>query len=153
MVNIIDCLRNVVTDKYAMVKIFILSIPVVMVCYATLGGQEMVADIINLVFSVIFAAIFFETIRRSCNAEPMLLPSFLLPVRMFLTLVLTILSAIPVTIICGGIIFGFVTWLKEHPEVAENQVVFYIITSILSLFLISLFSFANFLTHFPSQYL
>lgn len=139
MVNIIDCLRNVTTDRYAMIKIFILTIPAMITTYAVLSGQQFASVTMQLIFCIIFAAVFFETIRRSCAAEPMLLPSFLVPVRMFLTLGLTILAAIPAIAINVGIYIGFMEFLKNYPEIMENQVVFYIISSVLGLITTSIF--------------
>ena len=67
MVNIIDCIRNVATDKYAFVKIAILAIPLIMSVYTYMSGQMVLSATLNIVFGILFAAVFFETIRRSCN--------------------------------------------------------------------------------------
>ena len=99
MVNIIDCIRTVATDKYAFIKIAILAIPAIISTHALMSGQMVLSITLNIVFGIIFAAVFFETIRRSCNSEPMLLPTFLMPVRMFITLGFTILAAIPIVIV------------------------------------------------------
>lgn len=139
MVNIIDCVRNVAADRYGMIKILILSIPAILGTYATLSGQIIVSGLVNSIFGIIFLAVFFETIRRSCNAEPMLLPSFLMPVRMFLTLGLTIVSAIPVFLVCVGLYIGLVVLLKENPQILSNQVSYYITCSIFVLLTTSLF--------------
>ena len=139
MVNIIDCLRNVVTDRYAMIKIFILTIPVIVIYYMVMSGQGVLSEIVNFVFGIVFAAVFFETIRRSCNAEPMLLPSFLMPLRMFLTLGLTIVSAIPSIIVCIGIYVGYIQLLKIYPQIMSNNITFHIVNFICSLIVMSVF--------------
>lgn len=141
MVNIIDCVRNVASDRYAMIKILILSIPAVIATYATLSGQQIVSGIINIVFGVIFAAIFFETIRRSCNAEPMLLPSFLMPIRMFLTLGLAIIASIPSVIVCFGLFLLFSYILTLYPQLAseQEQVSLYIIAFIFYTLMMSIY--------------
>lgn len=139
MVNIIDCIRNVTADRYGMIKIFILSIPALICTYATLSGQVLVSGLINLIFGIIFLAVFFETIRRSCNAEPILLPSFLMPVRMFLTLGLTIVSAIPVFIVCVGLYILLGIFLKDNPQVLSTPVSYYITCSVFGLLITSLF--------------
>lgn len=132
MVNIIDCVRNVATDRYAMIKIFILSIPMVIATYIAMGGQTVVSNSVNIIFGILFAAVFVETIRRSCNAEPMLLPSFLMP-RMFITLGFTILAAIPAVIVCVAVYMGFVAILVANPTIMSNQLTFYIVASIVAL--------------------
>jgi len=140
MINIIDTFRNVVGDKYAMVKIFILTIPTIVCVYAKIGGNDALFNSLNLIFGIIYTAIFFETIRRSCNAEPMLLPSFLMPIRMFLTLALTILAAIPVAAVCVGLVFGYFYVLTNYfPDVQQNEVVFKICNSMCALIISSLF--------------
>lgn len=139
MVNIIDCIRNVATDKYAFVKIAILAIPLIMSVYTYMSGQMVLSATLNIVFGILFAAVFFETIRRSCNSEPMLLPSFLMPVRMFITLGFTILAAIPVVIINILLFMLFVFAVAQYPELLNNQIVFYITYLIFYLLLVSLF--------------
>ena len=140
MINIIDTCRNVVGDKYAVIKILILTIPTLICVYAKLSGNGLVYNSLNLIFGIIFAAVFFETIRRSCNSEPMLLPSFLLPVRMFLTLGLTILAAIPVIAICIGLGYGYFYVLSTYfPDIMQIQTSFKICNSIFALILSSLF--------------
>ena len=139
MVNIIDCIRNVATDKYAFVKIAILAIPLIMSVYTYMSGQMVLYATLNIVFGILFAAVFFETIRRSCNSEPMLLPSFLMPVRMFITLGFTILAAIPVVIINILLFMLFIFAVAQYPELLNNQIVFYITYLIFYLLLVSLF--------------
>ncbi len=139
MVNIIDCIRNVATDKYAFVKIAILAIPLIMSVYTYMSGQMVLSATLNIVFGILFAAVFFETIRRSCNSEPMLLPSFLMPVRMFITLGFTILAAIPVVIINILLFMLFIFAVAQYPELLNNQIVFYITYLIFYLLLVSLF--------------
>ena len=139
MVNIIDCIRNVVTDKYAFIKIAILAIPAIISTHALMSGQMVLSITLNIVFGIIFAAVFFETIRRSCNSEPMLLPTFLMPVRMFITLGFTILAAIPIVIVNILLFLLFVFVLAQNPQLMNNQIVFYIVYSIFYLLLVSLF--------------
>lgn len=140
MINIIDTFRNVAGDKYAVIKIFILTIPALICVYAQLGGNVAVYGTLNLVFGIVFAAIFFETIRRSCNADPMLLPSFMLPIRMFITLGLTILAGIPITAVCIGISYVYFYLLMNYfPEIQQTPVVFYICNSMYALLTSSLF--------------
>ncbi|MBR1681157.1 hypothetical protein IJ707_05140 [bacterium] len=140
MINIIDTFRNIVGDKYAMVKIFILTVPTVISVYANLSGQAAFANTVNIAFGVVFAAIFFETIRRSCNAEPMLLPSFMLPFRMFITLGLTILAAIPVTAVCVGLgTVYFYVMFNYFPDIVQSRITMQICSFILSLLISSLF--------------
>jgi len=140
MINIIDTFKNIVGDKYAMVKILILTIPTVISVYANLSGEALLAGTVNIVFGVVFAAIFFETIRRSCNAEPMLLPSFMLPFRMFITLGLTIIAAIPVTAVCVGIGAGyFYVIFNYFPDIVQSPITMRICNFILALLITSLF--------------
>lgn len=140
MINLVDTVRNVVGDKYAMIKIFILTIPTVIATYATLSGQVVFSSIINVIFSVVFAAVFFETIRRSCTAEPMLLPPFMLPFRMFITLGLTIVAAIPVVAINIGLFMAYIHVLVTYfPEVQTSPITFKICNFIFSLLITSLF--------------
>lgn len=140
MINIIDTFRNVVGDKYAVVKILILTAPTVISVYANLSGQAVFSNLINLIFGVVFAAIFFETIRRSCNSEPMLLPPFMLPFRMFITLGLTILAAIPVTAVCVGLVLGYFHVLSTYfPDVIQSPITMKICNFIFSLIVSSLF--------------
>ncbi len=139
MINIVDCIRNVATDKYAFIKIAILAIPALLATYTMLGGQAIISATLNIVFGVIFAAVFFETIRRSCNSEPMLLPSFMMPVRMFITLGFTVLAAIPILIINFLLFMLFVFVLSQNPQIMNNQIVFYIVYAIFYLLLVSLF--------------
>lgn len=140
MINLVDTVRNIVGDKYAMIKILILTIPTVIATYATLSGQVIFSSIINVIFSIVFAAVFFETIRRSCTAEPMLLPSFLLPIRMFITLGLTIVAAIPVVAINIGLFMAYIHVLVTYfPEVQTSPITFKICNFIFSLLITSLF--------------
>lgn len=140
MINLVDTCRNVVGDKYAMIKIVILTIPTVIATYATLGGQTVLSNTINIAFGIVFLAIFFETVRRSCNSEPMLLPSFLLPIRMFVTLGLTILAAIPVIALCIGLFIGYIHVLVTYfPDVQSSPITLKICNFIFSLLLTSLF--------------
>ena len=83
MVNIIDCARNVMGDKFAFIKMIILSIPLMLSVWAAMGGNMFISVTMYAVFGVIFGAVFFETIKRSLNNEPMLMPSFLMPIPMF----------------------------------------------------------------------
>ena len=140
MINIIDTFRNIVGDKYAIVKILILTVPAVIATYAQLSGQTAFSTTINIIFGVVFAAIFFETIRRSCTAEPMLLPPFMLPFRMFITLGLTILAAIPVTAVCVGLGFGyFHVMFNYFPDVVQSSITLKVCNFIFSLLVSSLF--------------
>lgn len=140
MINLVDTVRNIVGDKYAMIKILILTIPTVIATYATLSGQVVFSSIINVIFSVVFAAVFFETIRRSCTAEPMLLPPFMLPFRMFITLGLTIVAAIPVVAINIGLFMAYIHVLVTYfPEVQTSPITFKICNFIFSLLITSLF--------------
>lgn len=140
MINLIDTCRNVAGDKYAMIKIFILTIPAVIATYAVLSGQTVFSNIINIAFGVVFSAIFFETIRRSCNSEPMLLPSFLLPIRMFLTLGLTIVASIPVVVIGIGLFMGYIHVLVTYfPDVQDSQTTLRICHFIFSILMTSLY--------------
>lgn len=140
MINLVDTVRNVVSDKYAMIKILILTIPTVIATYAALSGQAVLSNIINISFGIVFAAIFFETIRRSCTAEPMLLPPFMLPFRMFITLGLTILAAIPVVAINIGLFMAYIHVLVTYfPDVQSSPITFKICNFIFSLLITSLF--------------
>ena len=139
MVNIIDCVRNVATDRYAMIKIFILSIPMVIATYIAMGGQTLVSNSVNVIFGILFAAVFVETIRRSCNAEPMLLPSFLMPLRMLLTLGLTLIASIPAVVLTFGLYIGLGVLLKSYPVMTSNVVTYYIVCSIFLLLQQSIF--------------
>ncbi|MBR2525960.1 hypothetical protein IKE67_05800 [bacterium] len=140
MINIIDTFRNVAGDKYAIIKIFILTIPTLLCVYAKLSGNTVFYNSLNLIFGVVFAAVFFETIRRSCNAEPMLLPSFLMPIRMFITLGLTILAAIPIFAVCIGLSIGYFYVLTNYfSDVQQSPIVLKIINSIYALIISSLF--------------
>lgn len=140
MINIIDTFRNIVGDKYAMVKILILTVPTLICVYAKLGGNEILYSTLNFIFGIVFAAIFFETIRRSCASEPMLLPSFLLPVRMFLTLGLTIIAAIPIVAVCIGLGFAYFYVLANYcPDVLQSPVTLKICNFIFALLITSLF--------------
>jgi len=140
MINIIDTFRNVVGDKYAMVKILILTVPTVISVYANLSGQAALAGAINVAFSIVFAAIFFETIRRSCNSEPMLLPPFMMPFRMFVTLGLTIIAAIPITVICIGLAIGyFYVMFNYFPNIVQSPIIIKIWNLMLALLITSLF--------------
>ncbi len=140
MINIIDTFRNVVGDKYAMIKIIILTVPTLIATYAALGGNQAVYTTLNLIFGIVFAAVFFETIRRSCNSEPMLLPSFLLPVRMFVTLGLTILAAIPITAVCIGLSIGVLYLITNYsPDLLKDVLLAKILYFMYSLLISSLF--------------
>lgn len=140
MINLVDTCRNIVGDKYAMIKIFILTIPTVIATYATLSGQSVLSNTINVAFGIVFAAIFFETIRRSCAAEPMLLPPFMLPFRMFITLGLTIVAAIPIVAVCIGLFMAYIHVLVTYfPEVQTSPITLKICNFIFSILLISLF--------------
>ncbi len=136
MVNLVDCIRNVAADRYAMIKILILAIPYMLAFYSKIDVMQLS---LNIIFCVIFLAVFFETIRRSCNAEPMLLPSFLMPVRMFLTLGLTIIASIPSLAILYGFSFGITELFKVYPQLVEVKTTYYVITIIAGLLCISLF--------------
>lgn len=139
MINIIDTCRNVVGDKYAVIKLLILTIPVLINVYAYVGGQMVLANTLNIIFGVVFAAVFFETIRRSCCAEPMLMPSFMMPVRMFITLGLTIVAAVPAVVVCGGIVYGYFELMKSFPEISQTPTVYWFVTVVFILFTLSLF--------------
>ena len=139
MVNIIDTFRNVIGDKYSVIKLLILSFLDVIHTYAYLGGQTVLVNTLNIVLGILFLALFFETIRRSCASEPMLMPSFLMPIRIFITFGLTIVAAIPSIIICGGIVFGYFQVLKIFPDVQQGSFSYWIITGIAILFILSIF--------------
>ncbi len=139
MVNIIDTFRNVIGDKYAVIKLLILTVPVLINVYAYLEGQLILANTLNVIYNIIFAAVFFETIRRSCTSEPMLLPSFLMPIRIFITLGQTIVASIPSLIICGGIVYGYFQLLKAFPDIQQESNIYWIITGIFILFILSIF--------------
>lgn len=130
MVNLVDCVRNVATDRYAMIKILILTIPYMLAVYSKI---DVIQLSLSIIFGVIFLAVFFETIRRSCNAEPMLLPSFLMPVRMLLTLGLTIIASIPSLAILYGLFFGITELFKVYPQLVEVKTTYYVITIIADL--------------------
>lgn len=136
MVNLVDCVRNVAADRYAMIKILILTIPYMLAIYSKIDVMQLS---LSIIFGVIFLAVFFETIRRSCNAEPMLLPSFLMPVRMFLTLGLTIIASIPSLAILYGLSFGIIELFKVYPQLVEVKTTYYVIAVIANLLGISLF--------------
>lgn len=136
MVNLVDCVRNVAADRYAMIKILILAIPYMLAIYSKIDVMQLS---LSIIFGVIFLAVFFETIRRSCNAEPMLLPSFLMPVRMFLTLGLTIIASIPSLAILYGLSFGITELFKVYPQLVEVKTTYYVIAVIANLLGISLF--------------
>lgn len=136
MVNLVDCVRNVAADRYAMIKILILAIPYMLAIYSKIDVMQLS---LSIIFGVIFLAVFFETIRRSCNAEPMLLPSFLMPVRMFLTFGLTIIASIPSLAILYGLSFGITELFKVYPQLVEVKTTYYVIAVIANLLGISLF--------------
>jgi len=139
MINIIDTCRNVLGDKYAVIKLLIMAVPVLLCVNAYLSGQIIVSNTLNAVICIIFAAIFFETIRRSCTSEPMLMPSFLMPVRMFITLGFTIIAGIPAAIVCGFIILGYFELLKNFPNIQQDTNSYWIVTGIFVLVTLSLF--------------
>lgn len=140
MINIIDTFRNIIGDKYAMVKVLILTVPVMMCIYSKVLINDGVFSTLSIIFGVVYLAIFFETIRRSCTQEPMLLPSFLLPVRMFLTLGMTVLAAIPITIVCAGLYIGYVQLLGTYcPDLNQTPLSMYICNFIFTLLTTSLF--------------
>lgn len=140
MINIIDSFRNVAADKYAFIKIFILSIPVLACIFSASSGNAVFYNVLNLSIGILFAAIFFETIRRSCASEPMLLPSFLMPARMFVTLGLTLVASIPVTIICAGISYGYYYVLMVYfPDIIKTPITFKVCNTIFGLLISSLY--------------
>ena len=140
MINIIDTFRNIVGDKYAVIKIIILTVPLLLAVYAKLGGNDILSNSMNLIFGIIFAAVFFETIRRSCNSEPMLLPSFLVPVRMFWTLLWTIVAAIPITAVCVGLSYGYIYVLFNYfPDLMNSPITAKTCNTIFSLLISSLY--------------
>lgn len=130
MVNIIDCARNVMGDKFAFIKMLILSVPLMLSTWAYLSGNAFLSGTSNIVFGVIFMAVFFETIKRSLNNEPMLMPSFMMPIPMFWTLLNVVLVSILPLAVNYGIYSGFFAFVAKYPQVAENQVSLYIFSTI-----------------------
>lgn len=139
MVNIIDCARNVMGDKFAFIKMIILSIPLMLSVWAHLSGNTFLSVTSYTIFGVIFAAVFFETIKRSLNNEPMLMPSFLMPIPMFLTLAKVIVVSIIPVVINFCIYIGVTALIASHTEIFENQVLTYIIFTIIGLLCSSIY--------------
>lgn len=139
MVNIIDCARNVMGDKFAFIKMIILSIPLMLSVWAAIGGNMFISVTMYAVFGVIFGAVFFETIKRSLNNEPMLMPSFLMPIPMFLTLAKVIVVSIIPVVINFCIYIGITALIASHTEILENQVLTYIIFTIIGLLCSSIY--------------
>lgn len=139
MVNIIDCARNVMGDKFAFIKMIILSIPLMLSVWVALGGNVFLSTTMYIVFGVIFAAVFFETIKRSLNNEPMLMPSFLMPIPMFLTLLKVLFVSIIPVVINFGIYRGIEVLLEKYPEILINQGIAYTIFTIVGLLCFSIY--------------
>lgn len=139
MVNIIDCARNVMGDKYAFIKMIILSIPLMLSVWAAMGGNMFISVTMYIVFGVIFAAVFFETIKRSLNNEPMLMPSFMMPIPMFWTLFNVLLASIMPCVINFLIYIGVSALCAKYPQILENQLFMYIFGSIVGLLCSSIY--------------
>ena len=139
MINIIDTCKNVLGDKYAVIKLGIMAVPLVMGIYAYNGGQMIVANTLNIVIGVIYLAIFCETMKRSCAGEPMLMPPFMMPIKMFITLGETIVAAIPAAVVCGGMVYGYFELLNNVPELKEEIVSYTLITGAFILMILSIF--------------
>ncbi len=139
MVSIIDCARNVMGDKYAFIKMLILSIPLMLSVWAAMGGNMFISVTMYIVFGVIFAAVFFETIKRSLNNEQMLMPSFLMPIPMFWTLLMVILVSIMPCVINFLLYIGFGALCGVYPIIIENQILFYVCLTILGLLCSSIY--------------
>lgn len=139
MVNIIDCARNVMGDKFAFIKMLILSIPLMLSTWAYMSGNEILGKLTYTFFGVIFAAVFFETIKRSLNNEPMLMPSFLMPVPMFWTLLKVVLVSILPMVINFLLYFGFFSLFALKPELIENKILLYVYCTIITLLTTSIY--------------
>lgn len=139
MVSIIDCARNVMGDKYAFIKMLILSIPLMLSVWAAMGGNMFISVTMYIVFGVIFAAVFFETIKRSLNNEQMLMPSFMMPIPMFWTLLMVIVASIMPCVINFLIYMGFAALCASYPQILEDTVVMYICGSLVGLLCSSIY--------------
>ena len=139
MVNIIDCARNVMGDKFAFIKMIILSLPLMLSVWAAMGGNMFISVTMYAVFGVIFGAVFFETIKRSLNNEPMLMPSFLMPIPMFWTLLMVILLSIMPCAINFLLYLGFGALCAKFPVLVENQIALYVSSTILTLLCSSIY--------------
>ena len=71
MVSIIDCARNVMGDKFAFIKMLILSIPLMLSVWAYLSGNAFLSITSYIVFVLNIEAGIYETIKRSHNNELM----------------------------------------------------------------------------------
>lgn len=139
MVNIIDCARNVMGDKFAFIKMLILSIPLMLSTWAYMSGNEILGELAYTFFGVIFAAVFFETIKRSLNNEPMLIPSFLMPIPMFWTLLKVVIVSILPMVINFLLYFGFFALFAMKPELIENKILLYVYCTIITLLTTSIY--------------
>lgn len=135
----VDTVRNVVGDKYAIFKLAIMSVPVFIIVMAYVNNHLVVANTMNIVCGVFFAAIFFETMRRSCTSEPMIMPSFMFPAQMLITLGLTIVASLPVIAVCGALAFVYFKVLELHPEIQEEILSYSLFTAVFLLLGISIF--------------
>ena len=139
MVSIIDCARNVMGDKYAFIKMLILSIPLMLSVWAYFSGNAFLSVTSYIVFGVIFAAVFFETIKRSLNNEQMLMPSFMMPIPMFWTLLMVIITSIMPCVINILLYIGFGALCTACPIIVENQILFNVSATILGLLCSSIY--------------
>lgn len=139
MVSIIDCARNVMGDKFAFIKMLILSIPLMLSVWAYLSGNAFLSVTSYIVFGVIFAAVFFETIKRSLNNELMLMPPFLMPIPMFWTLLMVIVASIVPVAINFGIYVGWVALFASYPDIFTNIVVLYMVNAVVGLLCSSIY--------------
>ena len=139
MINIIDTFRNVIEDKYAVIKLLIMTVPVLICVYAYMANHQALTSFFSFIVYLIFMAIFFETVRRSCAAEPMLMPSFIFPLRILITFGQTLVAAIPAIFVCALMSFGYFQLLKAVPDIEQTPSSYYIITFIFIWLSVSLF--------------